>query len=71
VQRLRTLVQRAGLPVEPPPIAANEWMRAMGMDKKVQGKQLRFVLLGALGDAHFTADYDPERLKQILGTKAR
>ncbi len=70
IQRLRTLVQRAGLPVEPPAITAQDWMSAMGMDKKVQHKKLRFVLLRSLGDAHFTADYDAQRLKRILGSKA-
>lgn len=70
VQRLRSLLQRADLPTVPPPIAADDWMRAMGMDKKVQQKRLRFVLLRALGDAHFTASFDVDRLRQIVGSKA-
>ena len=36
------------------------------MDKKVQQKQLRFVLLRALGDAIVTSDYDAERLDEVL-----
>ena len=32
----------------------------MGMDKKVQGKKLRFVLLDAIGESHVTSDYDSE-----------
>jgi 3-dehydroquinate synthase len=67
VQRLRKLLQRAGLPIQPPSIATDDWLKAMGMDKKVRQKQLRFVLLGALGDAHFTADFDAKRLEQIIG----
>ncbi len=70
LQRLRSLVQRAGLPVEPPAIAGEDWMSAMGMDKKVRQKQLRFVLLRTLGDAHFTAEYDAKRLQRILGSRA-
>lgn len=70
VARLKTLIQVAGLPVEPPKIDANDWLHAMGMDKKVQQKQLRFVLLKALGDAYVTSSYDAERLRQIIGAEA-
>ena len=38
----------------------------MGMDKKVQGKQLRFVLLDALGECRVSSDYDDGRLDEIL-----
>ena len=70
VQRLVDLVKAAGLPVAPPAIAAPDWMRAMGMDKKVQGKQLRFVLLKAIGDCHVTSDYDERRLDSLTGAVA-
>jgi 3-dehydroquinate synthase len=70
VARLRTLIAAAGLPVAPPSISEDDWMRAMGMDKKVQQKQLRFVLLQSLGDAHVTDSYDATRLKQIVGASA-
>lgn len=70
VARLRALIVAAGLPVEPPAIDADDWMRAMGLDKKVQHKKLRFVLLQALGNAHVTSSYDAEMLRQIVGTSA-
>ena len=41
-------------------------MDAMGMDKNVIGKQLRFVLLSELGNAFVTSDYDPARLDVAL-----
>jgi len=66
VERLTSLVASAGLPVEPPSIGADDWTGAMGLDKKVQGKKLRFVLLGAIGDSYVTADYDQGRLDEII-----
>lgn len=66
VDRLRTLLERAGLPVTPPTVGAASLRAAMGLDKKVQQKALRFVLLKELGDAHLTADYDEARLRQVI-----
>jgi len=70
VQRLVDLVKAAGLPAAPPAIAARDWTRAMGMDKKVKGKQLRFVLLKAIGDCYVTSDYDERRLDSLTGAVA-
>lgn len=68
VDRLRTLVATAGLPTAPPVIDSGDWLAAMGMDKKVQRKRLRFVLLRALGDAFTTSAYDEDRLAQLIGS---
>ena len=38
----------------------------MSRDKKVQQKQLRFVLLDELGSAQVTSDYDDARLTRVL-----
>jgi 3-dehydroquinate synthase len=65
--RLVKVIASAGLPTAPPPIASERWFESMGMDKKVQNKQLRFVLLRALGDAYVTSDYDHDRLEALLG----
>jgi 3-dehydroquinate synthase len=67
VDRLGDLLRRAGLPVEPPAIPAEDMLAAMGHDKKVTGRQLRFILLDTLGSARVTSDYDAERLDDILG----
>lgn len=67
-ERLRGLIAAAGLPTRPPEISAGQWLDAMGMDKKVQQKELRFVLLRSLGDAYVTADYERERLGALIGT---
>jgi len=65
--RLSELLAAAGLPTKPPQIPGERWLETMGMDKKVQDKKLRFVLLGALGNAYVTSDYDQGRLQALLG----
>jgi len=67
-ERLRNLLEAAGLPVAPPAADADALRNAMGMDKKVKGKQLRFVLLRQLGEAYVTADYDSAVLHRVLQT---
>ena len=70
-ERLRSLIASAGLPAAPPAIAAEAMLDAMGMDKKVMGKQLRFVLLDGLGQAVISDRYDDARLQQILAAAAQ
>ncbi len=65
-ERIERLLERAGLPTRPPAIAANDLLAAMSLDKKVQQKQLRFVLLRSLGDAFVSSDYDTARLEAVL-----
>ncbi len=65
-RRIGSLIERAGLPVIPPPVSAVRMRAAMGMDKKVLDKKLRFVLLDRLGHARTTSDYDEGRLDAVL-----
>jgi 3-dehydroquinate synthase len=64
--RLKRLTAAAGLPTEPPKAGSAALLSAMGMDKKVVGKTIRFVLLKSLGEAFVSGDYDASRLDQIL-----
>ena len=66
VGRLRDLIVAAGLPVIAPAISADELRAAMGMDKKVQNKALRFVLLKSIGEAFVTSEYTESRLNEVL-----
>ncbi len=66
VDRLRKLIDRAGLPVAPPKIGAEAMLSAMGLDKKVLDKALRFVLLRELGHAIVTTEYDEAVLERLL-----
>ncbi|HSN51203.1 MAG TPA: 3-dehydroquinate synthase [Woeseiaceae bacterium] len=69
-ERIANLLERAGLPTRPPAIAPLDLLAAMGMDKKVQQKRLRFVLLRGLGEAFVTSDYDAARLDAVLAGTA-
>jgi len=70
-ERLCRLIERAGLPIAAPSIAVADMLAAMGMDKKVHGKQLRFVLLDSLGSTIVTTEYDDALLERILGAADR
>jgi 3-dehydroquinate synthase len=65
-ERLAALLERVGLPTAPPPLGAVDMLSAMGMDKKVLDRKLRFVLLHSLGDAYVTTGYDSRLLERIL-----
>jgi len=69
-ERIANLLERAGLPTRPPAIDALDLLAAMGMDKKVLQKRLRFVLLRGLGEAFVTSDYDAARLDAVLAGEA-
>lgn len=64
--RLAGLLERAGLPVAAPPVGGAALLDAIGLDKKVRDRRLRFVLLERLGAAMVTSDYDESRLDAVL-----
>lgn len=67
VERVGTLLQRAGLPVGlPEGLDAGRMLELMAVDKKVQAGQLRLVLLKALGDAVVIADFRQQALLDTL-----
>lgn len=51
VTRLRALVERAGLPVQPPRLGVERYLQLMRVDKKAEAGAIRFVLIEALGRA--------------------
>ena len=70
VGRVRVLLARAGLPVDPPRLGSERMLMLLGMDKKVAGGQLRLVLLDAIGAACCTADFPPAALESLLEDRA-
>jgi len=66
VERVRSLLQRAGLPVAAPRIGAARGLELMGMDKKVLAGRIRLVLLRRLGEGVVAGDYPAEALQATL-----
>ena len=55
VDRIARLFRRAGLPVLAPNLGEASYMESMGVDKKVEGGKIRFVLFRKLGEAYMAA----------------
>jgi 3-dehydroquinate synthase len=64
--RVRQLLEKAGLPVIPPAIAKEEFIRLMSKDKKAEQGKIRFVLLEALGKAVVKGGVNPAVLDATL-----
>ncbi len=66
VERIRALLTRLNLPVEPPQVKASDFLAAMSLDKKVIGGEIRLVLLKGIGEAFVTSDYPENALVELL-----
>jgi 3-dehydroquinate synthase len=66
VDRVRGLLQRAGLPVAAPAIGARRALELMAMDKKVLAGRIRLVLMPRLGDGVVSGDYPAKVLEETL-----
>ena len=69
-ERLRRLIQAAGLPVAPPEVTGRELLASMQLDKKARAGKLRFVLLDEIGSARVRSDWSEARLRKILNQTA-
>ncbi|MCP4331367.1 MAG: 3-dehydroquinate synthase [Gammaproteobacteria bacterium] len=66
-ERCVALLERAALPIAPPPgISAEQFLDVMAIDKKTIDGKINLVLLRALGEACITSDYDHDKLMQTL-----
>ena len=68
VERVKQLLQRAGLETQAPRFGAAKAHDYMRVDKKVKSGRIRLVLLEALGRARFTADYPDDALDATLAS---
>src|SRR5690606_35994264 len=63
LERIKQLLTRASLPIAPPSdMTPDDFLRLMGVDKKVLDGRLRLVLLDAMGVATVTSDIDQQKL---------
>jgi len=65
-ERLIALLEALGLPVQPPRIAPEVWLRYMGRDKKNEAGRITLILLDALGRAAIVKDAPEEPLERFL-----
>ncbi len=66
VERIRKLYLQAGLPTVAPSLGSEKYLHLMGLDKKVEGGKLRFVLLKRIGEAVVRSDVPAEVLSRTL-----
>lgn len=71
VDRVRALLQRAGLPVKGAELGAERYLELMSHDKKVVAGSMRLVLLKALGDAVTFADAPREEIVAAIESCCR
>lgn len=60
--RVKTLIQRAGLPVNLPNLGSARYLDLMRVDKKADAGAIRYVLLKSLGEAFIAAVPDAQVL---------
>ncbi|MCX7195471.1 MAG: 3-dehydroquinate synthase [Proteobacteria bacterium] len=70
VDRIQSLFERADLPVVAPDLGVEKYLQLMGLDKKVVGGKIRFVLLKSIGSAVISGNVEPELLRQTLMTNS-
>ncbi len=66
VERLRRLLERAGLPVAGPRLDADRYVELMARDKKTRAGRASFILLERLGAAVIRRDVAPEVVRATL-----
>ncbi|HFC92015.1 MAG TPA: 3-dehydroquinate synthase [Leucothrix mucor] len=67
VERVKQLLLKANLPIEPPKeISAEQFAQLMSIDKKVQDGVLSLVLMKSYGESIVTSDFDQTILKAVL-----
>ena len=66
VSRVCRLLKRARLPVTSPALGTGQYLQLMGLDKKVVGGKIRFVLLKSIGHAVVSGDVPDKLLLQTL-----
>jgi 3-dehydroquinate synthase len=66
VDRLISLIEKAGLLPRMPELDSSDVVAAMLHDKKVQAQQIRFVLLKEIGDAAVSDEVSLSLVTEVL-----
>ena len=66
VERIEALFKRAKLPTVAPDLGAEAYLNYMGVDKKVEGGKIRFILFRKVGECYVSADAPADLLRQTL-----
>jgi 3-dehydroquinate synthase len=66
VARIRSVVERAGLPVNGPKFGSERYLDLMSLDKKTRSGRLRFILLERLGHAYIAENTPAEAVRVTL-----
>jgi len=66
LDRITSLIKKAGLPTNPPKISTEKYLELMMLDKKTKDGQINLILQKSIGEAVLTNTYDDEKLHQIL-----
>jgi 3-dehydroquinate synthase len=64
--RLRQLLSRFGLPLDPPALGVDRYLELMARDKKVEGARMRLIVLEMLGCAIMRGDIAVDDLRAVL-----
>jgi len=64
--RIKSIIEKAGLPIEVPNLEAERIIQAMEHDKKVLQEKIRFILAKSIGDVFITDEVSPSLIKQVL-----
>ncbi|MFO1362651.1 MAG: 3-dehydroquinate synthase [Burkholderiales bacterium] len=64
--RLRRLLERAGLPVAGPALGPERYLDLMAVDKKAEAGRIRFILLDRLGEARIAGSVPADALRATL-----
>jgi len=69
VERVKHLIIRAGLPIQPPALLSGDQLfDLMAVDKKVLNGRLRLILMKGIAESIVTDDFEVEVLKKYLKT---
>ncbi len=66
VGRIRKIYLQAGLPVAAPNLGVEKYLHLMGLDKKIEGGKMRFILLKRIGEAVIHAEVPAATLTAVL-----